>query len=137
MDDGDVIAVRIEESGGRRILRVDGEVCLNTAETLRSALTDALAGGREIVLDLGGVTSADLCALQLLCSAHRTFRKRGSDLTIESASERLRRAAALAGYDARTSICPYRRNDVCLWKGWEQDGRPCPEAGPVAGLGSP
>jgi anti-anti-sigma factor len=113
----DAIAVRIEESEGRQTLRVQGEICLPTAATLRRALIEALEGGRETVMELGEVTNADLSGLQLLCSAHRTCLKRGVSLTMGAASEKLRGAALLAGYEARTAVCPFRRDGVCLWKG--------------------
>jgi anti-anti-sigma factor len=116
MDFGNDIEIRVEETDGPRVMYVAGEFCLSSAEKLREALIEALEPGRVTVLDMGGVTAIDLSGLQLLCSAHRTYARSQSGLELRAMPERLWRTACAAGFDAEMAACPFRQDEVCLWK---------------------
>jgi len=122
MDADGELTVHIEDTDGERVLRVDGPIDLATAAVLRQALADALqacaAGeaGRSAVIDLAGVTAVDLCGVQLVCSAHRTFIARCASLQLRRMPEWFQQAAQAAGFATNTSICPRRQGDECLWR---------------------
>ncbi len=109
------LQVDVRETQHFRIIHVKGELSIGSTEPLRDAFLAALQPGARTVLDAGGVTTVDLCGLQLLCSAHRTYVVNGALLEILNKSESLDRTACAAGYDASRSVCPYRRESDCLW----------------------
>jgi len=106
--------MHVEEADGRRILRVCGELCLANLGMLRDGLKEQLQTEQTVCVDAAAITAVDLPGLQLLCSAHRTYRRAGAQLELQARPEVLRQAAACAGYDAGTSICPFR-DHTCLW----------------------
>jgi len=114
MEDG--ISIRIERTLGVQILHAEGDLSLSTAGQMKSALLELVNIGEPAVIDLAGITGIDLSGLQLLCSAHRTFRWRHTDFELRERSGQLQRAASDAGYAMRSSVCPYRRDQNCLWK---------------------
>jgi anti-sigma B factor antagonist len=75
------------------VLRLSGELDLSTADALRSALAEALAGdpGR-LVVDLADVTFVDPAGIRPLTEA--AVRRRGA-VTLRAARPRVRRALTL------------------------------------------
>jgi len=114
MEDG--ISIQFEQREGAQHMRVDGELSLASAGRMKSALLQLAASGGPAVINLAGITRIDLPGLQLLCSAHRTFCARNANFELSESSEEVRRTASDAGYLMRSSVCPYRRGDNCLWK---------------------
>jgi anti-anti-sigma regulatory factor len=123
MDSEDELAVHIEDTGRGRVLRVQGPVDLVNAAVLRQALAETVASGASdavpspTVVDLAGVTAVDLCGLQLLCSAHRTFVAQCAPIYLRDAPEWFRQAAVAAGFRMDTLVCSHRRGEECLWRG--------------------
>ena len=115
MNDGNSREAK-ELEAGDRAPRVEGELRIPEAGRLRDALLAALEPGGATVLDVSGVSDADLGGLQLLCSAHRTYRRRGARFELRGISEPLRLAARAAGFETRSMVCPHRVGDDCLWK---------------------
>jgi anti-anti-sigma regulatory factor len=115
IDTGADLRCRVEEGDGRQAVLLDGELCLPAVGGLRQVLIEALATGRGASVWLSGVTATDFAGLQLLCSAHRTFRQRGAALSVEGASLGFRETAQAAGFDSRCSTCRFG-DDSCLWK---------------------
>ena len=110
------IQVQLEETNGDRIVSVEGELSLATAGQLRTVLLDRLQPGTKTILEASRITAVDLCGLQLICSAHRGAVLNGAGFELRGMPEQLRETARVAGYDACTSICPYRRDGNCMWK---------------------
>ena len=108
--------ITVDDSAGTRVLRASGEATLPGVAGLRAALTEAWSGGREAVLDAGGLTDIDLSGMQTICSGHRTFQNRGGNLVVRNLPECVRAAARQAAYDEKHSLCPNRRGDACVWK---------------------
>ncbi len=115
MEANNEIGISVESSPDGRMVRVRGTMCLPNLEVLRRALLDGLPSGQPATLDLSGVTAIDLSGLQLICSAHRTFRRRRMCFAVTQRPEWLRVAAGAAGYDASTSVCPFRVPGDCIW----------------------
>lgn len=63
-------------------LEIGGEVDLNEADALRDALADGVGRGSGVRLDLSGVQTFDIAALQLLCAARISALRAGKALHI-------------------------------------------------------
>lgn len=116
MTDTDGLDVLIDPAGDSRVVRIEGELSIGSVERVRAALIDGMEKGKTTVLDLAGIQAADLCGLQLLCSAHRTYAAHGAVFEVRSMCATLRDTAHAAGYDADEAVCAFRRTGNCLWK---------------------
>jgi anti-anti-sigma factor len=56
-------------------VRLEGEVDINSAMELKDRLTEALAVGGEMKLDLSAVSALDITAFQLIWAAERAAKK--------------------------------------------------------------
>lgn len=100
---------------GSGTLLLDGGLSIDGAAGLKAALQDALAAHERLRLAFGRVEEADVSFLQLLCSAHRTFRKAGRSLVVEGKIPGpLVEIMARAGFYHR---CCGMEDTDCLWKG--------------------
>ncbi len=68
---------KIRRNGDAVFLTLSGELTVGRAAQLKADLLDALGRGNRLVLDLGGVTEADVTCLQLLCATHRSAAAQG------------------------------------------------------------
>lgn len=116
METNECMHIESEEQEGARVVHVAGGLTLETAGRLQAVLVDALRPGAMVRLEAGEISRVDLCGLQLICSAHRTFRIKGACFELGETSEALRDAASAAGYQAIRSVCPFRKDLPCLWK---------------------
>jgi anti-sigma B factor antagonist len=77
-----------------------GEIDLATVNTLRSAITSALAQGvRHVVLHLEGVTYIDSSGLGTLIGAHKRVTASGGTMTVVCTRPRILRLFAITGLD--------------------------------------
>lgn len=108
--------VKKEESGQARTLRLDGDLGIQRASELKKVLLEAQDGVKNLILNLEGVTGADVSGLQLLCALHRTVVKENKGLTVTGdISPSFGQAVRDAGYE-RERGCPRDRDQSCLWK---------------------
>lgn len=63
---------RLEDTTEGSILRLDGELTVNSAIELKSAFLESMKKGIPIAIDLSGVTEVDASGFQLLWSASKT-----------------------------------------------------------------
>ena len=110
------LRLQVEEGQNVRTIRPEGELSITTAGALKAALIDGLRGEGRTRLDASHITGVDLAGLQLVCSAHRTYRARNAIFEFAAISDVVRAAALTAGFEATHSSCPYRRPDECLWR---------------------
>jgi anti-anti-sigma factor len=68
---------RFEQGETVWILRLEGEMNIGCAAEFKNLLTEALASGKEIRLDLQNATDLDITALQLLWAAQREAKGSG------------------------------------------------------------
>ncbi len=74
--------VTLDQSEGRCVVRLEGEINIASAAGLKGVLLQALASGNELRLDFAGATELDVTALQLLWAAAREARGLGKGATL-------------------------------------------------------
>lgn len=69
------VSITVDRSGAISTVRLEGEVDINSAMELKDRLTEALAVGGEMKLDLSAVSALDITAFQLIWAAERAAKK--------------------------------------------------------------
>jgi anti-anti-sigma factor len=97
------------------ILIVNGEMTIQNAGEIRSALLEAFAGVEVLSLDMTDVTEIDLAGLQLLCAAHRTSTTDKKSFSISGTdNETVKSMIRDAGFDRHTG-CVHDIDKTCIW----------------------
>jgi len=104
------------QSGDTGVLTISGEMGIEFASELKSGFADALEAVTSLELNLTDVTTASLCCLQLLCSAHRAAVQSGKRLSVRNISEGFTGSMDDAGFLRHVGCANCRDND-CLWLG--------------------
>jgi anti-sigma B factor antagonist len=94
------IAVRLEPDGRRLV--VAGELDLATGAVLTAAVTDLVGGPLPcelLLLDVSGVTFADVAGLRALAGVVRLLATHGCSTHVVGVRAAIRRAVDLAGFD--------------------------------------
>ncbi|MGC0318522.1 STAS domain-containing protein [Kitasatospora acidiphila] len=87
-------------------VRARGEIDLDTAPSLRRALTAALETYREVVLDLSEVTFMDCAGLDAIVQARNQADRCGGRLVLRGAGRRVVRLLKLTGLNRRLTVGP-------------------------------
>ncbi len=97
------------------VVELDGNLDIQRALELKETLLGAHRAEGDVTVDLGRVTGADVSALQLLCSLHRTLTVENRQLSVRGAMpEGLKQSVRESGY-ARERGCVRDTNRTCLW----------------------
>jgi anti-anti-sigma regulatory factor len=95
-----IVPVAIEQSAERSAVRLDGDVGISAALELKSALTEVLAVGQNLTVELAGVTTLDITTLQLLRAAQRAAANAGTAMLLSGPiPEAMELAMGLAGLE--------------------------------------
>ena len=106
---------QIEEATKTGRLTLNGEIGIQQAVALKDQLLNARESVEHLVLDVQGVTGLDVSALQILCSAHRTFMKLRKEITFAGPlPPAWMDFMGVAGF-ARGKGCSVDSNNTCLW----------------------
>jgi ABC-type transporter Mla MlaB component len=98
-----------------KLLKLKGELTIDSAARLRETLLDLLDTGEELEISLREVEEIDLACIQVLCAAHRSFHKAGRHIALgEGTSAGMLGALKDMGMDPSACDRPYGEN--CLWK---------------------
>ncbi|MCX5811956.1 MAG: STAS domain-containing protein [Proteobacteria bacterium] len=62
---------RIEDNEKSKVLALSGDLTVSNAELFKITLIDAMKNADNLVLNLTGITGADISCLQIVCSAHK------------------------------------------------------------------
>ena len=106
---------QIEESTKTGTLIVNGEMGIQQAAALKDQLLNAQESVEHLVLDVQGVTGIDVSALQIFCSAHRTFMKLRKQITFAGPlPPAWMDFMEVAGF-VRGKGCSVDSDSTCLW----------------------
>ncbi len=102
------------------MLELAGKLTIPRASELAASIGQMLAEEEHAaVLDLAGVTAADVSFLQILCAAHRSALRDGKSFSVASPSQELLRTVRTAGFE-RKQPCSQCAGDTCLWQAKEK-----------------
>jgi len=90
--------VAVSFNAKRGVVCLEGEVNIECAAALKSALGAALGAEGPVKISLAGVTGMDVTALQLLAAAEREARAAGRPLSADGWPEALRVELRAAGF---------------------------------------
>jgi len=62
---------KLEESEKGKVLSFSGDLTVSNAELFKTSLVDAMKNTDNLVLNLSGITRADISFLQIVCSVHK------------------------------------------------------------------
>jgi ABC-type transporter Mla MlaB component len=108
---------RIEDNKKGKVLALSGDLTVSTAESLKTTLMDAMKNTDNLLLNLAGITSADISCLQIVCSAHRKAINSKRSITIDdNPSIFFRDALGDSGF-LRQKGCLSEMQEKCLLTG--------------------
>jgi anti-anti-sigma factor len=91
-------SVTIEDRRGAVLVRPSGELDLMTAPPLERALADAVAMGKDVLVDLGRVVFADCAGLRPIRRAVERCSGGATGVQIVGAPPRIERVLRLTGF---------------------------------------
>ncbi len=74
--------ILMEDFGHTLIMHVQGNLSIQDSSALREHLLEAVSAHKGVVVDLTEAGTIDVACMQVLCSAHKTFKKAGKDIGI-------------------------------------------------------
>jgi len=98
------LSIDTEQHGATTLLRLRGDLELNTAPGLREALVRAIDEGRRIVVDMEAVDFLDSAGLGILVGGLKRARERDGDLQLICSSRAVLRPLQLTGLDRAFTI---------------------------------
>lgn len=93
------------DSGQAPVATVSGEIDVSSAAALRDGLTELIAGGTSVVVDLTGVGFLDSTGLGALVSARKAAEDQGVVLPLVCSAERILKLFTITGLDGVFTIC--------------------------------
>ena len=101
------LQISISDGGQHLVVAASGEVDSQSAPELRDTIVAAyLADGRDVVLDLGGVTFIDSSGLSALVAAHRRLAADHAHLAARAARPGVARVLKVTGLDELLAMAP-------------------------------
>ncbi len=100
-----MLTFKVEQPGVVGVLSAEGELTIQHASEMRTALLNALESVGHVRLNFEKVTEIDLSCLQLLCSAHLTSARTHKQLTLAGCSGPFKQAV-------RDFVYPHAKNCV-------------------------
>ena len=99
-------AFRVDQrvDGAATIVTVDGELDVHTAPRLASALTDASAAGRPLVVDCSRVPFMDSTGLSVFVAARNQSEASGTGFAVVVTEPAVRKVFAITGLDSVIAI---------------------------------
>lgn len=108
--------IEAQRAGSKRnIVIMSGDLTLDNAVELKTAIIKSLENAEEIVLDLEGVTYIDLSCLQVLCATHKSTVSSNKSIELKSKlSAAVKQSILEAGY-LHQNDCPSGTLKNCFW----------------------
>ncbi len=93
--------------GERTIVHIGGEIDVYTAPVLRRRLDEPImAGCRDLVVDLSGVTFLDSTGLGVLVGRLKMMRSHAGQMRVVGATDRVHKVFAITGLDRVLEMYP-------------------------------
>ncbi|HVM63449.1 MAG TPA: STAS domain-containing protein [Acidimicrobiales bacterium] len=92
------IAVEVGVAGPA-VVHLSGDVDLSQAQALTDRLADLVASGRDVIVDLSGVSFIDSTGMGALVFASRRAEAHGQSVTLRRLGVQVMRTLTLAGLD--------------------------------------
>lgn len=92
-------------AGRAPVAVVAGEVDVSSAAALRDGLTELIATGTSVVVDLTGVAFLDSTGLGALVTARKTAEDHGVSLLLVCSADRILKLFTITGLDGVFTIC--------------------------------
>jgi len=89
----------VREEGGAVVVALRGDVDLGSSPRARTLLLECVERGRDVLVDLSGVSYIDSSGVASLVEAFQSARARGTGFGLASPSEAARRVLHLARLD--------------------------------------
>lgn len=96
----------MEEKGDHLLVKLHGDVDLEHSVAVRKLLLNAVAKGRDLMIDLSDVTYLDSSGIASMIEAMHVARKNGAAFTLFSASDQVRRVFEMARLDKVFPLLP-------------------------------
>ncbi len=106
---------KVEKSGDRLRLVVNGSLTIENAASLKKVLIKSMKKAEHVDLHIDNVPELDLSCLQLLCSAHKTYRDSNKYFTLSSGSAEAFSETVKAAGLLRHMGCESECEKSCLW----------------------
>lgn len=101
-------------AGGRKVLKLSGELTIEISPRLKGAFLEAFESGHGLGVDVSKAEMIDLACVQVFCAAHRHFVGGGLSLVIAGdIPESVRRSLNDTAIDSST--CNSACTSQCLW----------------------
>ena len=91
---------------GVTVVELTGEIDVDTAPGMRTALDAALKTGVPIVIDMDGVTFMDTTGIAVLVSVNLRAMRIGTSVALRAVPDRIRNLLGLLGLEAVLAIEP-------------------------------
>lgn len=91
--------LRVEDSGGYKLVRIGGEVDLSWSQKVRRAILDALASSKQVAVDLSAVSYIDSSGIAALVEGFQQARGKGSKFALIAVSPAVLSVLELARLD--------------------------------------
>jgi anti-anti-sigma factor len=102
----DLLRCSYEHDGGADIVHVRGELDISSVGELQRAVADAPCKGRELHLDLSGLTFVDSTGAEALERIHKSFETDGRRVILTRPRSQVLTVLTLLGLDQMLSIKP-------------------------------
>lgn len=97
----------VDSADGRAVVRVTGELDLQTAPQLESRLLELAGQGTgHVTVDMAETDFIDSTGLHALIVVVRELRERGGDLVVRTPSPNASRLLQLSGFDSVVEVIP-------------------------------
>lgn len=111
--EGAVLHTRVKEAGGIPVVELEGEIDLSTSPLFKERVYEVIdAGGKEIVIDLNGLSFMDSTGLGVLVAVLKKTKSEGGRVRLVCGRENIRKVFILTGLDKVFSI--YDNLQRCL-----------------------
>ena len=108
--------IRREKKADRETIVFSGDLTVQHANTIASALSEALKGAVALDIIIENVTAADVTFPQSLCAAHRTAAAQDTEITVRGEGREPLGSLLLAAGFLRQIGCQGNTGKSCMWR---------------------